>query len=141
MCQSANFHEGDLRLQQMTACVVGLQLAAPADLYVNDAFGSAHRAHASTEGVTHYLSPNVAGFLMKKVPLPPISLPPHLPPSPGPPLSCPVLAEFIFIVLLGACCTQQLPPLAHLFHRILPLNFEEGEARKLFGTWGSTRAF
>lgn len=42
------------------------QLAAPADLYVNDAFGSAHRAHASTEGVTHYLSPNVAGFLMKK---------------------------------------------------------------------------
>jgi phosphoglycerate kinase len=42
------------------------QLAAPADVYVNDAFGSAHRAHASTEGVTHYLSPNVAGFLMKK---------------------------------------------------------------------------
>lgn len=44
-----------------------LQLAAPADLYVNDAFGSAHRAHASTEGVTHYLKPNVAGFLMQKV--------------------------------------------------------------------------
>ncbi|MHB8597319.1 MAG: phosphoglycerate kinase [Ktedonobacteraceae bacterium] len=41
------------------------QLAAPGDLYVNDAFGSAHRAHASTEGVTHYL-PAVAGFLMEK---------------------------------------------------------------------------
>lgn len=42
------------------------QLAAVADLYVNDAFGTAHRAHASTEGVTHYLSPSVAGFLIEK---------------------------------------------------------------------------
>jgi 3-phosphoglycerate kinase len=41
------------------------QLADLADLYVNDAFGSAHRAHASTEGVTHYL-PAVSGFLMQK---------------------------------------------------------------------------
>ncbi len=41
------------------------QLARLADLYVNDAFGTAHRAHASTEGVAHYL-PAVAGFLMEK---------------------------------------------------------------------------
>lgn len=41
------------------------QLAALAEIYVNDAFGSAHRAHASTEGVAHYL-PAVAGFLMEK---------------------------------------------------------------------------
>jgi phosphoglycerate kinase len=41
------------------------KLAGLADLYVDDAFGSAHRAHASTEGVTHYL-PAVAGFLMEK---------------------------------------------------------------------------
>ncbi len=41
------------------------ELASLADLYVNDAFGTAHRAHASTEGVTHYL-PAVAGFLMEK---------------------------------------------------------------------------
>ncbi len=40
-------------------------LAKLADLYVNDAFGSAHRAHASTEGVAHYL-PAVAGLLMEK---------------------------------------------------------------------------
>lgn len=40
-------------------------LASLADLYVNDAFGSAHRAHASTEGAAHYL-PAVAGFLMEK---------------------------------------------------------------------------
>jgi phosphoglycerate kinase len=41
------------------------QLAALGDLYVNDAFGTAHRAHASTEGVTHYL-PAVAGLLMER---------------------------------------------------------------------------
>ena len=41
------------------------QLASLGDVYVNDAFGTAHRAHASTEGVTHYL-PGVAGFLMEK---------------------------------------------------------------------------
>ncbi|MBP0028596.1 phosphoglycerate kinase [Roseofilum reptotaenium CS-1145] len=42
------------------------QLASIADLYVNDAFGTAHRAHASTEGVTQYLKPSVAGFLIEK---------------------------------------------------------------------------
>ena len=42
------------------------QLAALAEVYVNDAFGAAHRAHASTEGVTKFLSPNVAGLLMEK---------------------------------------------------------------------------
>ncbi|MBD1910301.1 MULTISPECIES: phosphoglycerate kinase [unclassified Leptolyngbya] len=42
------------------------QLASVADLYVNDAFGTAHRAHASTEGVTKYLSTSVAGFLIEK---------------------------------------------------------------------------
>jgi hypothetical protein len=41
-------------------------LAALAEVYVNDAFGSAHRAHASTEGITHYLKPAVAGLLMEK---------------------------------------------------------------------------
>ena len=42
------------------------QLAALAEVYVDDAFGSAHRAHASTEGITHYLSPCAAGLLMEK---------------------------------------------------------------------------
>lgn len=41
-------------------------LAELADAYVNDAFGTAHRAHASTEGVTHFLSPCVSGFLIEK---------------------------------------------------------------------------
>ena len=42
------------------------QLASLAEMYVNDAFGTAHRAHASTEGVTHYLTPCVAGYLIGK---------------------------------------------------------------------------
>ena len=42
------------------------KLAALADIYVNDAFGTAHRAHASTEGVAHLVSQAAAGFLMMK---------------------------------------------------------------------------
>ncbi len=42
------------------------KLAALADVYVNDAFGTAHRAHASTEGVARILTPAAAGMLMKK---------------------------------------------------------------------------
>jgi phosphoglycerate kinase len=42
------------------------QLASLAEVYCNDAFGSAHRAHASTEGITHFLKPSVAGLLMEK---------------------------------------------------------------------------
>lgn len=42
------------------------QLASLGDVFVNDAFGTAHRAHASTEGVTHYLPVSVAGLLIEK---------------------------------------------------------------------------
>merc|ERR1711935_1117469 len=42
------------------------KFAAPFDMFVNDAFGTAHRAHASTEGVTKFLSPSVSGFLLAK---------------------------------------------------------------------------
>merc|ERR1712087_624698 len=42
------------------------KMAAPFDLFVNDAFGTAHRAHASTEGVTKFLQPSVSGFLLAK---------------------------------------------------------------------------
>ena len=42
------------------------QLAALCDVYVNDAFGSAHRAHASTEGITHFVAQCAAGLLMEK---------------------------------------------------------------------------
>jgi len=42
------------------------ELASLGDVYVNDAFGSAHRAHASTEGITHFIKQSAAGYLMMK---------------------------------------------------------------------------
>ena len=42
------------------------QLASIADIYINDAFGTAHRAHASTEGITKFFNQNASGYLMKK---------------------------------------------------------------------------
>jgi len=42
------------------------QLATLCDIYINDAFGSAHRAHASTEGITHFVPVSAAGLLMEK---------------------------------------------------------------------------
>ncbi len=62
LLENVRFHPGEEKNDPEFA----KQLASVADLYVNDAFGTAHRAHASTEGVTKYLSPAVAGFLIEK---------------------------------------------------------------------------
>lgn len=62
LLENVRFHAGEEKNEPEFA----RQLASVADLYVNDAFGTAHRAHASTEGVSHYLSPAVAGFLIEK---------------------------------------------------------------------------
>ncbi len=59
--ENTRFHAGESKNDPAMA----KQLAALADVYVNDAFGSAHRAHASTEGVAKFL-PAVAGFLLEK---------------------------------------------------------------------------
>jgi len=59
--ENTRFHAGE----EKNDPVMAQQLASLADIYVNDAFGSAHRAHASTEGVAKIL-PGVAGFLMEK---------------------------------------------------------------------------
>ncbi len=59
--ENTRFYKGETKNDMELA----KQWAALADLYVNDAFGSAHRAHSSTEGVAHFL-PAVAGFLMEK---------------------------------------------------------------------------
>ena len=59
--ENTRFYPGETKNDLTLAA----QMAALADIYVNDAFGSAHRAHASTEGVAHFL-PAVAGFLMEK---------------------------------------------------------------------------
>jgi 3-phosphoglycerate kinase len=66
-------HDGDIVMlenvrfdpgEEQNDPVFARKLAELADIYVNDAFGTAHRAHASTEGVAHYL-PSAAGFLMQ----------------------------------------------------------------------------
>lgn len=61
LLENVRFHKAEEKNEPQFA----RQLAALGDLYVSDAFGSAHRAHASTEGVARYL-PAVAGFLMEK---------------------------------------------------------------------------
>ncbi|MCC6800755.1 MAG: phosphoglycerate kinase [Anaerolineae bacterium] len=61
LLENTRFHKAEKKNDEAYA----RQLAELGDVYVNDAFGSAHRAHASTEGVAHFL-PAVAGFLMEK---------------------------------------------------------------------------
>ena len=62
MLENVRFHPEEERNDPEFA----KRLARLGDMYVNDAFGTAHRAHASTEGVAHLLKPAVAGFLMEK---------------------------------------------------------------------------
>ncbi len=61
LLENLRFHAGEEKNDPGFA----RELASLADIYVNDAFGTAHRAHASTEGITHHL-PSVAGLLMQK---------------------------------------------------------------------------
>src|SRR5574339_1008868 len=61
MLENTRFHKGE----EKTDLDLAKQMAALAEVYVNDAFGSAHRAHASTEGVARFL-PAVSGFLMEQ---------------------------------------------------------------------------
>jgi len=62
LLENLRFHKGETDNDPEFA----KQLAAFGDVYVNDAFGTAHRAHASTEGVTKYIDTCVAGYLMEK---------------------------------------------------------------------------
>ncbi len=61
LLENTRFHAGE----RDNDAAFAKQLAALGEVFVNDAFGTAHRAHASTEGVTHYL-PSMAGFLIEK---------------------------------------------------------------------------
>jgi phosphoglycerate kinase len=62
LAENTRFHAGEEKNDRALA----ERFAALGDFYVNDAFGSAHRAHASTEAVAHLLKPAVAGFLMAR---------------------------------------------------------------------------
>ncbi len=61
LLENVRFHSGETDNDPAFAA----QLATLADVYVNDAFGTAHRAHASTEGIAHIIKPAVAGYLMQ----------------------------------------------------------------------------
>jgi phosphoglycerate kinase len=60
--ENLRFHPGE----EKNDPVFAKQLASLGDVFINDAFGTAHRAHASTEGVTHFLKPAAAGYLLEK---------------------------------------------------------------------------
>ena len=62
LLENLRFEPGETRNDDELAAA----LASLADVYVNDAFGSAHRAHASTEGVTHHVREAVAGLLLER---------------------------------------------------------------------------
>ncbi len=62
LIENVRFHKEE----EKNAPEFAKELASMAEMYVNDAFGTAHRAHASTEGVTHFLTPCVAGYLIGK---------------------------------------------------------------------------
>jgi len=62
LLENVRFHAGETKNDPEFAKA----LAANADIYVNNAFGTAHRAHASTEGITKFLQPSAAGFLLEK---------------------------------------------------------------------------
>ncbi|MCI0486660.1 MAG: phosphoglycerate kinase [Blastocatellia bacterium] len=62
MLENVRFHAGE----EANDPEYARQLSEIADLYVNDAFGTAHRAHASTEGITRFVEKSAAGFLMEK---------------------------------------------------------------------------
>jgi len=62
LLENVRFHKGETQNDPEFA----KQLAQYGDVYINDAFGSAHRAHASTEGVTKFISTCAAGYLMEK---------------------------------------------------------------------------
>src|SRR5580700_5142179 len=62
LLENLRFHAGE----EANDSHFARQLASLCNVYVNDAFGSAHRAHASTEGITHFVSQSAAGLLMEK---------------------------------------------------------------------------
>ncbi|WP_419806532.1 phosphoglycerate kinase [Terriglobus sp.] len=62
LLENLRFHSGEEKNDPEFA----KELASLADVYVNDAFGAAHRAHASTEGITHFVPQSAAGLLMEK---------------------------------------------------------------------------
>ena len=66
LLENTRFHPGETSRDKAEMLAFAERLAAPAQMYVNDAFGASHRKHASTYGVTKFLSPCVAGLLVEE---------------------------------------------------------------------------
>lgn len=66
LLENTRFYPGEESKDKDQMLAFAKELAAPASAFVNDAFGSSHRKHASVYGVTQYLSPNVCGLLVEK---------------------------------------------------------------------------
>jgi phosphoglycerate kinase len=62
LLENSRFHKGETKNDP----ALSEQLAKLADIYISDAFGTVHRAHATTEGVTHFIGQSAAGFLVAK---------------------------------------------------------------------------
>jgi phosphoglycerate kinase len=99
------------------------RLARLADVYVNDAFGTAHRAHASTEGITHFLRPCAAGYLMMKE----IAYLGKVLAEPAPPFVA---------VLGGAKISGKIDVIAHLLDRVDHILIGGGMAYTFFAAQG-----
>ncbi len=98
-------------------------LAGLADVYVNDAFGTAHRAHASTAGMTTYLQPAVAGLLMDKE----LTYLSQVTGRPEPPLVA---------ILGGAKVSDKIPLITHLLDKVSALLLGGGMAYTLLQAQG-----
>ena len=66
LLENTRFYPGEESKDEAEMLEFARQLSAPAEAFVNDAFGSSHRKHASVYGVTRYLSPCVAGLLVER---------------------------------------------------------------------------
>ena len=66
LLENTRFYPGEESKDETTMLAFAKELAAPADMFVNDAFGSSHRKHASVYGVCKFLNPCVGGFLIEK---------------------------------------------------------------------------
>lgn len=98
-------------------------LARLGDVYVNDAFGAAHRAHASTAGIATYLQPAVAGLLMEQE----ISYLSRVTEHPEPP---------VVAILGGAKVSDKIPLIAHLLEKVSALLLGGGMAYTLLQAQG-----
>jgi phosphoglycerate kinase len=98
-------------------------LARLADAYVNDAFGAAHRAHASTAGIATYLQPAVAGLLMERE----ITYLSQVTEHPDPPLVA---------ILGGAKVSDKIPLITHLLDKVSALLLGGGMAYTLLQAQG-----